>query len=73
MFSKNYPAIYHFVEHYGNIEIGENDENGSLIRLTDDEGILYQDVGSKTIDEAVVEAEEFLKDYFFENFEMKIE
>ena len=72
IFSKTYPAIYHFVENYGNIEIGEDDETKSLLRLTDDEGVLYQDVASATIDDAITEAEDFLKDYFFEKFDKEI-
>lgn len=72
IFSKAYPAISYFVENYGNIEIGEDDKTKSLLRLTDDEGVLYQDVASATIDDAIIEAEDFLKDYFFENFELTI-
>ncbi len=73
LFSQQYPAIYHFVEHFGNIEIGEDETTGSLIRLKDDGGTLYEDRGSETIDDAVTETEEFLKDYFFEKFEIRIE
>jgi hypothetical protein len=72
IFSKTYPAISYFVENHGNIEIGEDENTKSLLRLTDDEGLLYQDVASATIDDAVIEAEDFLKDYFFENFELTI-
>jgi hypothetical protein len=72
MFSKYFPAIHYFVENYGNIEIGEDEKTNSLIRLTDDGGTLYEDRRSETIDDAIKEAEEFLKDYFFENYEIKI-
>ena len=38
----------------------------------DEDGILYEDRASATFDESVDEAEAFLKDYFFENFEIKV-
>ncbi len=72
MFSKYFPAIHYFVENYGEIEIGEDEKTNSLIRLKDDGGILYEDRGSETIDDAIAEVEDFLKDYFFENYELTI-
>lgn len=72
MFSKQYPAIHYWLENYGIIEMGEDDNTHSLLRIKDDEGLLYEDRASATFDDAMTEAEAFLKDYFFENYELKI-
>jgi hypothetical protein len=71
-FSRLYPALHYYIENYGNIEIGEDEKTGSLLRIVDEEGILYNDVASPTINDAVAEAEAFLKDYLFENLGIKI-
>lgn len=72
MFSKYYPAVHHWVQNYGNIEIGEDDNTHSLIRLIDEGGTLYEDHASENFDDAMVEIEAFLKDYFFETYELKL-
>ena len=72
MFSLKYPAIHFWLQHYGTIELGEDDDTHSLMRIFDDTGLLYEDRASATFDDAVEEAEAFLKDYFFENFEIKL-
>jgi|JI7StandDraft_1071085.scaffolds.fasta_scaffold967647_1 hypothetical protein len=72
MFSKQYPAIHYWIENFGTIEFGEDDVTHSLIRILDDEGLLYEDRVSATFNESIVEIEAFLKDYFWENHELKI-
>lgn len=72
MFAKLYPAIHYWLENYGLIELGEDDVTHSLMRITDEGGVLYEDRVSATFDEALTEAEAFLKDYFWEKFEIKI-
>jgi hypothetical protein len=72
MFSQKYPAIHFWLQNYGSVELGEDDKTHSLIRIMDEDGILYEDRASATFDESVDEAEAFLKDYFFENFEIKV-
>ncbi|MFZ4544411.1 MAG: hypothetical protein ACOYOA_10205 [Saprospiraceae bacterium] len=72
MFSQKFPAVHYWLQHYGSVELGEDEDTHSLIRILDDDGILYEDRASATFDESFEEAEAFLKDYFFENFEIKI-
>jgi hypothetical protein len=72
MFSKQYPAIHYWIDNYGRIEFGEDDVTHSLIRVFDDEGLLYEDCASATFNESIVEIEAFLKDFFWEKYELKV-
>lgn len=71
MFSKLYPAIHYWLENFGSIELGEDDTTHSLVRIVDEDGLLYEDRVSATFNDALTEAEAFLKDYFWENHEIK--
>jgi hypothetical protein len=72
MFSQKYPAIHFWLQNYGYLEMGEDDITHSLIRIKDEDGLLYEDRGSATFDDSIEEAEAFLRDYFFEKFEIKV-
>ncbi len=61
IFSKLYPHIDWWVENNGWMIIGSDEESDSLLRLIDTIGVSWEDEDSRSIDEALVKAEKFLK------------
>ena len=67
-FSQSYPTITRWIEEQGWIEIGADEYSTSLIRALDPGGLVWES-NSKTdaIDDALIAAEEALKDWFEQN------
>lgn len=71
-FSKKYPHVTWWIENHGWIELGSDEYSDSLVRLIDEGGTWWEDEEGASIDEALMNAEEFLKedlpDRFGDNF-----
>jgi hypothetical protein len=52
-----FPSIARWVEKYGHIEIGDQDDFGFVVRALDYGGLVFEDVKSKTFSEAMQELE----------------
>ncbi len=61
MFSKAYPHIAWWIDNHGWVEMGTDAYSESLIRLLDEGGTYWEDEVASTLDEAVHNAEKFLK------------
>ena len=73
-FSEKYPHITWWVEYYGELETGQNQNANSFVRLLDEGGLWWEDKNSKSLDEALDNAEAFLMielpDRFGEEFSL---
>ena len=59
-FSEKYPHVNWWIENHGWIEVGNDEYTKSMIRLLDEGGTWWEDKKSKTVDEALANAEAFL-------------
>jgi hypothetical protein len=59
-----FPVIAMFVQHYGHIEIGDQDGIGFVVRALDDGGLVLDDDHAGTLDEAMTALEHGLTKWF---------
>lgn len=60
MFEKNYPNLSEWVNSRGWIELGSDEESDSWIRVLDMGGMVWEDNGSDSLEDALKAAEKFL-------------
>ena len=63
-FEEQYPELAYYAESMGTVEIGEDYNYDSLVRLIDTGGLRWEDNGKMTMDEALAAAEAFCKAEF---------
>ncbi|MEH0154843.1 hypothetical protein V6R21_11930 [Limibacter armeniacum] len=68
MFKKAYPNLAWWVENQGWIEIGEDLQSDSWIRILDEGGMCWEDEGSSSLDEALLEADKWLAEEIEDRF-----
>lgn len=67
-FSENYPNLNWWVENQGWIEIGQDENSRSMVRILDEGGMVWEsDPKSKTLDKDLNEAERFIAKWIEEN------
>ena len=60
-FSQQYPYITYWIEDWGEMEVTNGDWNRPRIRLMDEGGTWYEDYNSKSHEEALQNAEKYLR------------
>ena len=73
MFEKQYPYVSAWIYSSGWMEFGQDDYSDSLIRILDEGGLLWEDETSKTLDQALKRAEEYLKNDLPDEFGIELE
>ena len=63
-FEKLYPQLTSWVESRGWIEIGDDGNSSSWLRILDEGGLVWESDDDKSIDQALSEAEKFLKENY---------
>ena len=67
-FSENYPNLNWWVENQGWIEIGQDEDSRSMVRILDEGGMVWEsDPKSKTLDKDLNAAEVFIEKWIEEN------
>ena len=67
-FETNYPAIAEWVDSFGWIEIGSDEESDSLIRVLNEGGLIWEsEKKHKTLDKALQACEQALAEWIEEN------
>ena len=62
-FSEKYPHIHWWMENHGWIEVGNDEYTKSKIRLLDEGGTWWEDKKSKTVDDALANAEAWTENW----------
>jgi len=60
MFEKYFPNLDNWVNSRGWIELGSDEESNSWVRILDMGGMVWEDEGSDSLDEALKAAERWL-------------
>ncbi len=63
-FSESYPYLAYYIEAWGTMETTDGEWNNSRLTLLDEGGIVYEDKGSDSHDEALDKAEAFLRNEY---------
>ncbi len=67
-FSKNYPNLNWWVENHGWIEIGQDENSHSMVRILDEGGNVWEsNPKSKSLDEDIDAAEKVIANWIKEN------
>ena len=67
-FSENYPNLNWWVENQGWIEIGQDENSRSMVRILDEGGMVWEsDPKSKALDKDLNGAERFIEKWIEEN------
>lgn len=72
MFEQTYPLLTTWIECEGRIEIGADYLFDSLLRIINEGGMVWEDNNSETIDEALQNGEQYLKNEFENEFGYKV-
>ena len=68
VFTQAYPTITRWIEEQGWIEIGSDEYSSSLVRALDPGGMVWESHSNlDSIDDALIELEKELKDWFKKN------
>lgn len=73
MFEKNYPYISSWIYTIGWVEIGEDMNSNSMIRLLNQGGLVWQDNESSNLEKALEKAELYLKNDLLEDYGFELE
>lgn len=73
MFEKNYPYISSWISTSGWIEVGADENSSSMLRILDEGGMIWEDRKSKTVNETLKRAENYLKNQLPEEFGFELE
>lgn len=73
MFEKHYPYVSTWIYTAGWIEFGSDDNSDSMIRILNEGGMVWEDEKSKTLDEALKKAENYLKNELPDEFGIELE
>lgn len=68
MFEKTYPGLAAWIEDWGWIAIGADEFSGSLVRVLDEGGMIWESPGTvKSVEKALVAADQFIRSWIEEN------
>jgi hypothetical protein len=68
MFKKEFPGLSEWVGGWGWIEIGQDEESRSLVRIIDEGGMIWESPDkSKDLDKTLQTADDFIRKWFEEN------
>ena len=68
MFSKNYPGLAEWVDGWGWIEVGPDHHSRSLIRILDEDGMVWESPHTiKSLEKALLAADQFIGSWIKEN------